>query len=78
MERNEASAPSRVKECLKNYLTENNLTQRELAEKLNTTEASVSRYVSGARTPSFETLVKIAKIIGISLDDLVRDAPGSG
>lgn len=46
------------------------LTQKELADRLNTTEATISRYISGDRTPNIETAVEIASILGVSMDTL--------
>ena len=60
---------------LKDLLDKRGMTQRALAEKLNTTEISVSRYVSGNRTPNIETTVEIADILNVSLNDLVGIDP---
>jgi len=49
------------------------LTQTQLAQKINTQQKSISRYETGASLPSIETLVKIAKVLkkpaGYFLDD---------
>lgn len=60
---------------LKDLLDKRGMTQRSLAEKLKTTEVTVSRYVSGNRTPNIETTVEIADILGVSLNDLVGIDP---
>lgn len=61
---------------LKQLLISKGLTQRDLADKLATTEATISRYVAGARTPSIEIAVDIADILGVSMNELVGvDAP---
>ena len=60
---------------LKELLDKRGMTQRALAEKLNTTEVTVSRYVSGNRTPNIETTVEIADILNVSINDLVGIAP---
>ena len=39
------------------------LTQSQLAHKINAKQKSISRYETGASLPSIETLVKIAKIL---------------
>ena len=39
------------------------LTQTQLAEKINAKQKSISRYETGASLPSIETLVKIAKLL---------------
>ncbi len=38
------------------------LTQTQLAEKINAKQKSISRYETGASLPSIKTLVKIAKV----------------
>ena len=51
-------------------LSKNNMTQRELAEKLNTTEVSISRYVSGDRVPKGPMCIQMAEILGCRVEDL--------
>lgn len=60
---------------LKSLLEKRGITQRSLAKKLKTTEATVSRYTSGNRTPNVETAVAIAEILGVSMDQLVGYGP---
>lgn len=45
-----------------------NLTQTEFAQKINITQAALSAYEKGDRTPSLEVLTAIANNFGISLD----------
>lgn len=47
------------------------LTQEELAEKLNISQKSISKYETGARKPSFETLTEMAKLFNVSTDYLL-------
>jgi len=42
---------------------EQDLTQSQLAKKINAKQKSISRYETGATIPSVETLVKIAKVL---------------
>lgn len=44
-----------------------NMTQRELAEKSGLTEASVSRYFNGERTPNLKNAERMAKAVGLTL-----------
>lgn len=60
---------------LKSLLEKRGITQRSLAKKLKTTEATVSRYTSGNRTPNVETAVAIAEILDVSMDQLVGYEP---
>jgi transcriptional regulator with XRE-family HTH domain len=48
----------------------NNLTQKELADLLGISAAAVSMYESGVRNPPFKRVREIAKLFGISSDDI--------
>jgi len=39
------------------------LTQTQLAQRINSKQKSISRYETGASLPSIKTLVKIAKVL---------------
>ena len=47
------------------------MTQKQLADKLGITEATVSRYESNTATPPLDTLRSIAAIMNVSLDELL-------
>ena len=49
------------------------LSQQELAEQLFVSRQTVSRWESGSRTPDIMTAKKIAKLLGVTLDELVPD-----
>ena len=49
------------------------MTQTQLAEKIGVTQAAVNYYISEKRTPTLELCVKIADVLGMTLDELVRD-----
>lgn len=49
----------------------NNLTQEELSKQLGGSKNLVSNYENGISTPDIYTLVKLADIIDITLDELV-------
>lgn len=51
------------------------LSQKEIADRLDTTEATISRYVSGDRTPNIETAVELASLLGVSMDTLCGVEP---
>lgn len=53
------------------YMTKENETQADLAEVLDVTQAAVSNYMTGKKAPSIDSLIKIAKHYGCSVDDLV-------
>ena len=48
----------------KELIDKRGLTQRAVAERINTTETTISRYVSGDRTPNIETAVELASVLG--------------
>ena len=63
----------------KKLIDKRGLTQRAVAERINTTETTISRYVSGDRTPNIETAVELASVLGVTLDVLVgADLPAAG
>ena len=49
----------------------NNLTQEELSKQLGGSKNLVSNYQNGISTPDIYTLVKLADIFDITLDELV-------
>lgn len=56
---------------LSTLLEEKNITQRELADKINVTEVTISRYLSGERSPRIEIVNKIAEYFDVSIDYLL-------
>lgn len=59
------------KEVLKGLRIKNNLTQKEIANIINVSERTYSRYETGDREPRIETLIKIAEYYKIPIDILV-------
>lgn len=49
------------------------LTQAGLAEKLNYSDKAVSKWERGESVPDILTLVNIAEVLGVSVDDLISD-----
>lgn len=47
------------------------LSQEELAEKLNISQKSISKYERGSRRPSYEVLVSMAALFGVTTDYLL-------
>ena len=43
-------------------------TIREFAEKSGVTEVSMSRYISGARTPNINTIENMVKALGMKIE----------
>lgn len=56
---------------LKQLRLQNNMTQAQLARKLDLTKSVISAYETGIRMPSYETLISIAKIFKVTTDYLL-------
>lgn len=54
------------------------LTQAELADKLNYTDKSVSKWENGDAMPPVDTLKSLADLYGVTLDYLVTENPDEG
>ena len=71
--KNEDELKILVAKNLATYRKLNNLTQLELAERLNYSDKAISKWESGASLPDLYTLTQIASIYGISINDLVKE-----
>jgi transcriptional regulator with XRE-family HTH domain len=71
-----ANLPERLKELR----TARKLTQVRVAELLDVSPRVYNRWESGAATPYFDTLVKIADVLGVTLDELAgrKNVGGEG
>lgn len=58
-------------EHLKSLLEEKGMTQAEFARRTGLTEASVSRYIKGGRTPRILQAYRMALVIGIDMNTLI-------
>ncbi len=52
-------------------------TQAELAERLGVTKSSIASYENDSRQPSYEVLIKIARIFNVSIDYLLLERSGN-
>ena len=59
-----------LKEKAVQLMREQKLNQKQLAEKTSITEASISKYLSGERTPRIDVAVKLAKALNTSVNFL--------
>ena len=50
----------------------NNLTQAQLAEKLNITDRAVSKWENGRAMPDSSIMLELCDILGINVDELLR------
>ncbi|MDE7438950.1 MAG: helix-turn-helix domain-containing protein [Clostridia bacterium] len=56
---------------MKQLLNDANITQVELAKKLNVTQSLISQWVRGICEPKIEQLPTIAKILGVSVEKVI-------
>lgn len=64
----------KINEQLKKYRIENNLTQQNLADKLNVSRQTISKWETGRGLPDIENLIWLSDIYQVSLDELVGRA----
>lgn len=57
---------------LEDLLNYTGVTRAELADILETSQASVSRYINGVQMPSVDTIISIAIALDANIDDLVN------
>lgn len=53
--------------------TARGLSQGELAEKLEVSRQSVSKWETGQSTPDLDKIIKLADLFGVTVDELVRE-----
>ena len=63
-------------EALKAHRTRCKMTQEFVAETIGVSRQAVSKWESGASDPSTSNLLALAKLYGVSAEDLLRDAAG--
>ena len=56
-----------------NLRKKNNLTQNELAEKLNYSDNAISRWERAEVTPNIETLIQISEVFNVPLNSLLEE-----
>lgn len=47
------------------------LSQKEIAEKLDCSPTVYSRYETGERQPSIDVLIKLSRILNVSVDEII-------
>jgi transcriptional regulator with XRE-family HTH domain len=58
---------------LENLRKSKNMSQEELAQKLNVTRQTISKWELDQTVPDMNKLIEISKLFGLSLDELVND-----
>lgn len=51
---------------------QNNYSQTQLAMKMHLTQGAISQWETGATVPAADQLISLAKVFGISVDDLLE------
>lgn len=60
-----------INERIRMLMEGKNLSQKELANLSGITEASMSKYLSGERTPRIDVVVNLANALGVTTDELI-------
>ena len=58
---------------LKKIILEKNITQQELADKLNIARPMISNWMNGFRNPSLASIQKIANALDVSIDYFIEN-----
>ena len=61
-----------IGEIIRTAREEKNLNQSQLAAKAGISQATVNYLETGKRNPGFTTIVKIAKVLDLNLEDLTE------
>lgn len=70
-ETNDLSNLFHFAQVLRKLRQANNLTQEQLAEKLDITPSAITMYETGLRNPSLKILFKISEFFNVSIDELL-------
>lgn len=57
---------------LKVVLAEKKKTNKWLCEQLNVNHSTVSKWCTNSSQPDIETLIKISKLLGVAMDELLN------
>lgn len=63
----------KVNEKIYNLRKKHNLSQEELADKLNVSRQTISKWELGESTPDFDKIVPICELFQITTEELLRD-----
>ena len=63
----------KISEKIYNLRKKNNLSQEDLANELNVSRQTVSKWETGESCPDFDKIVPLCDIFGISTEELIRD-----
>lgn len=61
---------------IKPWRLQKGLTQKKLGELLGVQRLTVTQWETGRRVPELKTAVKISRLLGCTLDDLIKEQSG--
>jgi transcriptional regulator with XRE-family HTH domain len=61
----------RVASAIKQYMAENNVAQEALAARLGVHQTAISAYRQGRMMPKADTLLRMAQVFGLDLNEMV-------
>lgn len=64
-----------IAQNISSYRTRTNMTQQQVADKLNVSNHTISKWGLGINTPSVEDMQKLAQVFGVTITELVVDKP---
>ena len=77
MRKEKAETKKTLGEALKAHRTRCKMTQEFVAESLGVSRQAVSKWESGASDPSTSNLLALARLYGVSAEELLREAAGT-
>ena len=63
----------KFEEKLKSIMQQQGLTQKELATRSGITEASMSKYLNGERTPRIDVIINLSRALEVTTDELLGE-----
>lgn len=63
---------------IRQLIASSRITQKELGERVGLKRAAMSRILSGKQEPKLREAYELAKELGVTLNDLVEEAPDVG
>ncbi len=57
---------------LKQYREQRGISRQELADYMNVTRQTIFRWESGERVPDILTFLKLARLLGVSIEDIIK------
>jgi len=61
----------KIGENLKKFRKDSGLSQQQISKLLNINQSNVSRWEKDLSRPDYETLIKLAKIYDVSINDIL-------